>query len=177
MRGDHQTWYVVAARCAAALYLLLCLAALPSAQGASPLRLLSKFPASSIIVVNSDGPCVLLDVWVATSPAQRSQGLMFIEELGTYEGMVFLYRQPADIAMWMKNTLISLDMLFIRGNQRIASIAENTTPLSTDTIYSGEPVQIVLELNAGSAQRWNISPEDWILFNENPADLEQPPLF
>ncbi len=79
--------------------------------------------------------------------------------------------------MWMKNTLISLDMLFIRGNQRIASIAENTTPLSTDTIYSGEPVQIVLELNAGSAQRWNISPEDWILFNENPADLEQPPLF
>ena len=83
---------------------------------------------------------------------------MFIEELGTYEGMVFLYRQPADIAMWMKNTLISLDMLFIRGNQRIASIAENTTPLSTDTIYSGEPVQIVLELNAGSAQRWNISP-------------------
>jgi uncharacterized membrane protein (UPF0127 family) len=90
---------------------------------------------------------------------------------------VFLYRQPADIAMWMKNTLISLDMLFIRGNQRIASIAENTTPLSTETIYSGEPVQIVLELNAGSVKRWNISPEDWILFNENPADLKQPLLF
>ncbi|MDG2154754.1 MAG: DUF192 domain-containing protein [Gammaproteobacteria bacterium] len=177
MRPGYRTLHTLAAQRTAALCLLLCLTAFPSVQGASPLRLLSKFPATSIIVINSNGPCVLLDVWVATSPAQRSQGLMFIEELGVYEGMVFLYRQPADIAMWMKNTLISLDILFIRGNQRIASIAENTTPLSTDTIYSGEPVQIVLELNAGSTKRWNISPEDWILFNENPADLEQPPLF
>lgn len=177
MRPGYRALHTVTAPCAAALYLLLCLTAFPSAQGASPLRLLSKFPTTSIIVINSDGPCVLLDVWVATSPAQRAQGLMFIEELGVYEGMVFLYQQPADIAMWMKNTLISLDILFIRGNQRIARIAEKTTPLSTDTIYSGEPVQIVLELNAGSKKRWNISREDWILFNENPADLEQPPLF
>jgi uncharacterized membrane protein (UPF0127 family) len=145
-----------------------------SLQAASPARLLADFPQTTSILINDDGPCVLYDVWVASSPAQRSQGLMFIEELGVYEGMIFLYRQPANIAMWMKNTLIPLDMLFILGNQRIINIAENTTPLSTDTIYSSEPVQIVLELSGGSAERWNFNAGDGILFNENPANLNQP---
>jgi uncharacterized protein len=145
-----------------------------SLQAARPARLLADFPQTGIILINDDGPCVLYDVWVASSPAQRSRGLMFVEELGTYEGMIFLYRQPASIAMWMKNTLIPLDMLFILGNQRILNIAENTTPLSTDTIYSEAPVQMVLELPGGSAKRWNFNADDWILFNENPANLNQP---
>jgi uncharacterized membrane protein (UPF0127 family) len=147
-----------------------------SAQAASPARLLEGFPQTSIIIVNEDGPCVLYDIWVAGSPAQRSRGLMFIEALGTYEGMIFLYRQPATIAMWMKNTLIPLDMLFILGTQRIANIAENTTPLSEESIYSDGPVQMVLELQGGSASRWSFNAGDWILFNDNPAELKQPPL-
>jgi len=142
-------------------------------HAASPARLLEGFPQTTIILINDDGPCVLYDVWVASSPPQRSRGLMFVEELGTYEGMIFLYQQPATIAMWMKNTLIPLDMLFILGTQRIANIAKNTTPLSTETIYSQEPVQIVLELKGGSAGRWNFNAGDGILFNENPANLDQ----
>lgn len=150
---------------------LLLLITTCNAFAAKPERLLQGFQSTQIIVINTSGPCVLLDVWVASSPAERSKGLMFIEALDPYEGMIFLYRQPANIAMWMKNTLIPLDMLFINGNQRIATIAENTTPLSTETIYSGEPVQMVLELAAGSVERWRLSPDDWILFVEDPSAL------
>ena len=85
--------------------------------------------------------------------------------------MIFLYQQPLDIAMWMKNTLISLDMVFIKSDKTIARIAENTTPLSTDTIYSGEPVQIVLELAGGTAARWGVKPGSTIIFNENLAGI------
>jgi uncharacterized membrane protein (UPF0127 family) len=156
-----------------AALLLSSLIALQPSQAAIPARLLAEFPQTSIVMLNDDGPCVLLDVWVAASPKNRSRGLMFIEELGTYEGMIFLYQQPIDIAMWMKNTLIPLDMFFIRSDKTVARIAENTTPLSTDTIYSGEPVQMVLELAGGSAARWGFKPGNIILFNESSADTSQ----
>ena len=156
-----------------AALLLSGLIALPPSQAATPARLLAEFQQTSIVVLNDDGPCVLLDVWVAASPKERSRGLMFIEELRTYEGMIFLYQQPTDIAMWMKNTLIPLDMFFIRSDRSVARIAENTTPLSTETIYSGEPVQMVLELAGGSAARWGFKPGNIILFNEGSADINQ----
>lgn len=149
----------------------LLLLSLTASKAATPARLLVDFPKSSIVILNEDGPCILVDVWVAATPKNRSRGLMFIEDLGTYEGMIFLYQQPLDIAMWMKNTLISLDMVFIKSDKTIARIAENTTPLSTDTIYSGEPVQIVLELAGGTAARWGVKPGSTIIFNENLAGI------
>ncbi len=88
---------------------------------------------------------------------------MYIESLGEFEGMLFIYHQPAEISMWMKNTLIPLDMFFVREDQTIARIVTETVPLSTEIIFSREPVTTVLELNAGSAQRWNIKVGDRLL--------------
>jgi len=149
----------------ACLLLILLWGPAYQATAATPARLLEKFPTTRLVVMPRNGPCVLFDVWVAAAPAERSRGLMFIESLEEYEGMLFIYQQPAQIAMWMKNTLIPLDMLFIRSDLSIATIAGNTVPLSEDSIYSGEDVQVVLELPGGSAERWNFQPDDsvWLI--------------
>lgn len=88
---------------------------------------------------------------------------MYIEQMDEWEGMLFTYPQPVAMTMWMKNTYISLDMLFIRQDGTISSIAKNTTPLSTSRISSAEPVPMVLELNAGFTDRWLIEPGNRLL--------------
>ena len=130
----------------------------------SPEHLLSDFEKTRLILVSASGPCVLLSTFVAATPKHRSQGLMHIEAMDTYEGMLFIYGQPVEIAMWMKNTLISLDMVFIRQDQTIARVAHNTTPQSTESIYSGEAVNMVLELNAGLAKQWRLEDKGRIIF-------------
>jgi uncharacterized membrane protein (UPF0127 family) len=74
--------------------------------------------------------------------------------------MLFDFGQPQPITMWMKNTYIPLDMLFIRGDGTVARIAADTEPLSTRVIPAGEPVPFVLELNAGTAKRLGLAPGD-----------------
>ncbi len=132
-------------------------------KGAEPAHLLRDFGRMGVLIETSNGPCVFIDAYVAINGATRAQGLMYIESLGEFEGMLFIHRRPAKISMWMKNTLISLDMLFVRDDQTIATIVTDTVPLSTDTIFSREPVTTVLELNAGSAQRWGIQVGDRVL--------------
>ena len=100
--------------------------------------------------------CLLLNIYLAENSAQRAQGLMFIEQMDEMEGMLFTYPQPVGMTMWMKNTYIPLDMLFIRQDGSISNIAKNTTPLSTSRISSSEPVSMVLELNGGFTDRWLI---------------------
>lgn len=126
------------------------------AKAAEPAHLLRDFGRVGVLIETSNGPCVFIDAYVATDGATRAQGLMYIESLGEFEGMLFIHRRPAEISMWMKNTLIALDMLFVRDDQTIARIVTDTVPLSTDIISSREAVTAVLELNAGSAQRWGI---------------------
>lgn len=132
-------------------------------KGAEPAHLLQDFGRMGVLVETSNGPCVFIDAYVATDRAAKAQGLMYIESLGEFEGMLFIHSRPAKISMWMKNTLIPLDMLFVRDDQTIATIVTDTVPLSTDTIFSREPVTTVLELNAGSAQRWGIQVGDRVL--------------
>ena len=132
-------------------------------QGAEPAHLLRDFDRTGLVIKTSTGPCVFIDTYVATNEVSRAQGLMYIENLGEFEGMLFIHRRPAEISMWMKNTLIPLDMLFVREDQTIARIVTDTVPLSTETIFSREPVTTVLELNAGSAQRWGIQVGDRVL--------------
>jgi uncharacterized membrane protein (UPF0127 family) len=74
--------------------------------------------------------------------------------------MLFDFQREQDIAMWMRNTYVSLDMLFIRGDGRILRIAENTEPLSERIISSGGPVRGVLEVVAGTARKLGIQPGD-----------------
>ena len=127
-----------------------------AAQAARPAHLLAGFERATGIVETSGHTCLKLDLYLADSAPQQRQGLMRIEQLGATEGMLFRYGTPAVITMWMKNTLISLDMLFIRADGRIASIARHTQPLSTARIAAAEPVSMVLELNAGFADRKKI---------------------
>lgn len=142
---------------AAAVVLALLLPA--AARAAEPSRLLEGFSRGQA-VIETRTACHLLDVYLALSPEQRAQGLMYIRELGEFEGMLFLAQQPALLSMWMKNTYIPLDMLFIGANGKIAMIAAGTTPLSTETIRSKEPVTGVLELNGGFAARHDVVPGD-----------------
>jgi uncharacterized membrane protein (UPF0127 family) len=99
-------------------------------------------------------------VEVARNDADRAQGLMFRRSMPADQGMLFDFARVELVSMWMQNTYLPLDMLFIRPDGTIARIAANTEPLSTRTIPSGEPVLAVLELNAGTAARLGIKPGD-----------------
>jgi uncharacterized membrane protein (UPF0127 family) len=99
-------------------------------------------------------------VEIATTPAERAKGLMYRTELKPDAGMLFDFEVDQPVYMWMKNTYIPLDMLFIRSDGRIASITTDTTPLSTATISSGVAVRAVLELPAGTVRARGIAVGD-----------------
>lgn len=99
-------------------------------------------------------------VEVVANDADRAKGLMFRKELPEGQGMLFDFQGDQEIAMWMKNTYIPLDMIFIAGDGRIRRIAENTEPLSERIIPSGGPVRGVLEVIGGTARKLGIAPGD-----------------
>jgi uncharacterized membrane protein (UPF0127 family) len=121
-------------------------------QSARPAHLLADFATATAIIETSALSCLAVSIYLADNNPQQRQGLMRIEHLDEYEGMLFRHREPSIISMWMQNTYISLDMLFIRPDGRVATIARRTTPMSTASITSSEPVTMVLELNAGFAE-------------------------
>ena len=99
-------------------------------------------------------------VEVAATVAERARGLMFRRRLAPDAGMLFDYGDEQQVAMWMKNTFIPLDMLFIAGDGRIVNFAERTVPQSLAPIASAGPVRAVLEVNAGTVARLRIRPGD-----------------
>src|SRR5262245_40294453 len=99
-------------------------------------------------------------VEMAVTPEQQAKGLMFRRELPEGQGMLFDFGHEQPTSFWMKNTYIPLDMIFIRGDGRIAKIAENTVPLSEALISSGGPVRAVLEVIGGTAKKFGIAPGD-----------------
>ena len=101
-----------------------------------------------------------IQVEVARTPEERGIGLMHRTELAPDRGMLFDFGATRPATMWMKNTLISLDMFFAESTGRIVTVAERTTPLSEKRIRSGQPVRFVLEMIAGSARRLGIAPGD-----------------
>ena len=113
-----------------------------------------------LTIVTASGGRHAFQVEFASNDAERAQGLMYRRSLAPDRGMLFDFGRVEPVAMWMQNTYVSLDMLFIRPDGTIARIAENTEPLSTRTISSGEPVLGVLEIVAGSAKRLGIGPGD-----------------
>ncbi|HWL62763.1 MAG TPA: DUF192 domain-containing protein [Steroidobacteraceae bacterium] len=102
-------------------------------------------------------------VWLALTPSEQQQGLMWIRELPRDQGMLFMLDAPRPMDMWMKNTYVSLDMVFFDAAGRISHIHRNATPLSEDIISSGGTVAGVLELLAGEAARRGIRTGDRIL--------------
>src|SRR3989440_6752402 len=99
-------------------------------------------------------------VEMASTPEEQAKGLMFRRQLPQGQGMLFDFHQEQPTSFWMKNTYISLDMIFIRGDGRILRIAENTVPLSEALVPSGGPVRAVLEVVAGTARKLGIAPGD-----------------
>ena len=114
------------------------------------------------LTIVSGGSRHAFQVEVMRDDASRAQGLMYRRSLAPDRGMLFDFGRVEPVSMWMKNTYIPLDMLFIRPDGTIARIAANTEPLSLQTIGSGEPVLGVLEVAAGTAARLGIKPGDRI---------------
>jgi hypothetical protein len=121
---------------------------------------LVAFETGEVSIETAGGRTHDFRVEIAATADQRAQGLMFRRQLAADAGMLFLFGASKERAMWMKNTLIPLDMLFIDEAGRIVRIEERTVPQSTRSIFSGGPVAAVLELNAGTASRLAIRPGD-----------------
>jgi uncharacterized protein len=121
---------------------------------------LSNFPQTTLSILTPDARQHAFQIWVADSPARREQGLMFVKGLPDSTGMLFVFDRPQRIQMWMKNTLISLDMVFIDANGRIDNIAINAKPLSLKIIDSRNAILGVLELAGGSTEKLGIHAGD-----------------
>jgi uncharacterized membrane protein (UPF0127 family) len=102
-------------------------------------------------------------VEVAKTDAARTMGLMYRRSMPADAGMLFVYDKPQAIFMWMKNTFIPLDMVFIKPDGRVHSIARDTEPFSEAPVGSGGEVIAVLELNAGTAARIGLSVGDRVV--------------
>ncbi|TVV73717.1 DUF192 domain-containing protein [Sphingomonas solaris] len=97
---------------------------------------------------------------VARTPGEQEHGLMFRERLDPDGGMIFPFSPPRPASFWMRNTVIPLDLIFIRADGRIARIAADAKPYSLDLIESGEPVAAVLEIAGGRAAELGIAAGD-----------------
>ncbi|MGP9812870.1 DUF192 domain-containing protein [Rhodopseudomonas sp. NSM] len=130
--------------------LLLCAFAAQNAQAAK---------METLEIVTKTGVHVF-SVEIATTEQERETGLMYRKQMPEGQGMLFDFRPEQPVSMWMKNTYISLDMIFIRADGRILRIAENTEPMSTKIIASGGPVTGVLEVIGGTAKKLGIAAGD-----------------
>jgi uncharacterized membrane protein (UPF0127 family) len=131
----------------------LVLSALPVRVQA--LENLDQFP-NTVLDIRTHGGREWFSVWVADTPARSEQGLMFLKWLPPDWGMLFPQDSPHVVSMWMKNTLIPLDMLFIDSQGRVVYIRERTTPQSEAIITTPLPVKAVLELSGGQCARLGI---------------------
>jgi uncharacterized membrane protein (UPF0127 family) len=146
-------------RTSLAIWCLLALGWLGAAQAQiGPLEDLDAYPSAELKI--SDGKKVrhVFRVWLADTPQRQAQGLMFVRSLPDLRGMLFVHAEPRPISMWMKNTYIPLDMVFIDARGRIQQIVEQTTPHSLDLVRSKDPALAVLEIAGGEAQRLGIRP-------------------
>ncbi len=147
--------------------LILALAAvltLPGAgEPASAQIKLQRFARDVLAIETADGRRHRLEVELALTGRQQAQGLMYRRSLAEDGGMLFLYSGAGTVSMWMKNTPIPLDMLFIAADGRIVDIVERTVPYSLETVSSRVPASAVLEVNGGTVTRLGIQPGDRVL--------------
>jgi uncharacterized membrane protein (UPF0127 family) len=143
---------------AAMRIVFLCLGLLAFAFALAPASR-AETATEPLTIVGAKGP-VTFEVEVMRNDEDRAKGLMYRRYMPENRGMLFDFQVPQPVFFWMKNTYIPLDMVFIRQDGTIARIAEDTEPLSTRTIASGEDVVAVLELNGGAAQRAGIRAGD-----------------
>jgi uncharacterized membrane protein (UPF0127 family) len=147
----------------AAAAALAMLAASPPAARGDAVRPLSAFPRERLAIETRSARRHLFEAWRADTPQTRAQGLMFVEELRADRAMIFVYEPPQRVGMWMKNTLIPLDMLFVDDGGCVVKVHQRARPGSLDTIEANSPVALVVELAGGTAQTLGISAGDRVL--------------
>lgn len=135
---------------------ILAIGLLLSGQSSPQLDLETEFDKGVLIISANENACYVFDVYLAATRAQQMQGLMFVRDLPAMTGMLFAYSEARTLSMWMKNTYISLDILFIKADGTVSSIARNTEPHSLATISAKEQLNFVLELNAGLTDKLGI---------------------
>jgi uncharacterized membrane protein (UPF0127 family) len=124
---------------------------------------LQRFERDVLSIETADGQRHRLEVELAVTGRQHAQGLMYRRSLAKDAGMLFLYGGAGMLSMWMKNTAIPLDMMFIGPDGRIVDIAERTVPYSLETISAQFAASAVLEVNGGTVARLGIQPGDRVL--------------
>ena len=139
-----------------ALAILACLQGSLSTTAASPARN-AVLPLDTVIIDAARGP-VRFAAEIAADQESQEKGLMYRTRLAPDAGMLFDFHSPEPQTFWMKNTVLPLDMIFIRGDGIISSIAPNAVPYSETPIPSTEPVRAVLEINGGRAAALEIEP-------------------
>lgn len=122
-----------------------------------------RLPTEPLVIATRDGRRLPFTVEMAISAEHQMIGLMFRPEVKPDEGMLFDWGAPRESSMWMRNTITSLDMVFIAADGRIHRIAERTVPLSLATVSSNGPVRATLELRAGITEQLGISAGDRVL--------------
>jgi uncharacterized protein len=123
------------------------------------------FGTDQVAIIRPSGARHVFTVELAQTPEQLAQGLMYRDRLPSRSGMLFIFPMVEETSMWMRNTQIPLDMLFIGADSRITHIVSNTRPFDERPIPSGGPVRGVLEINAGKAAELSIGVGDKV---ENP---------
>jgi uncharacterized membrane protein (UPF0127 family) len=112
------------------------------------------------LTITSNGKAHRFTVEVASTGEEQAKGLMFRTKLAPDRGMIFPFDVPRYASFWMRNTLIPLDMIFVRADGSIANIAANTVPYSEDPVLSDDPVSAVLEIAGGRSAELGIKPGD-----------------
>lgn len=116
----------------------------------------------------TDSVLVQLEIELAETDYETQTGLMYRQAMADRQGMLFVFETPALHSFYMKNTLIPLDILFINDQLEVVTIRKNAQPLDETGISSGVPVQYVLEVKAGLADRWGVTPGDRIRYRKDP---------
>jgi len=164
----------MSASCSALFAVLLALApALSAPAGAQASRApleLATFPRTSLEITHRDAHHALrkfpFEVWVADTPERAQQGLMFVSDLPEGRGMVFPLSTPRVETMWMKNTYIELDMLFIGADGHVTKIIERAHPMSMSILSSDTPVSAVLELKGGEVAKLGLKVGDTVAWRK-----------
>ena len=147
----------------AALLMLVLAMTRVSVRAQPEVEPLSAFPSSLLAVRTAAGNVINFKIWSADTPARDEQGLMFVRSMDLHAGMLFVFPKNQRVSMWMKNTYIPLDMLFMNQHGVIEYIAANATPLSEAIIGPSTPEYAVLELNGGACARLGIKVGDTVL--------------
>lgn len=135
-----------------------------TSEGTMP-ELDGAFEFAQLEIVNDSGERLSFDIYLAKTDEQRRRGLMFVRNMPERTGMLFIYNEEDIHSMWMKNTYIPLDIIYALGDGRVSSVIQDTVPLSLTSLASREPVQYVLELNAGAARQFGIGRSSQIIWH------------